>query len=91
MSTRNDHVALVMRGGRGIGRAMALPRAGGRIAVPARTRVELEEVVSAITAEKGQAVALTADLADQQCISTTCTPSCWLRLSLCAVPVTCRA
>ena len=67
MSTLNNHVALVTGGGRGIGRAiaLALARAGARIAVTARTTVEIEEVVASITAEKGRAVALTADLADR--------------------------
>ena len=79
--------------------------AGARIAVTACTPVEIEEVVAAITAEKGRAVALAADLTDrtvlarlvrdadlahQQRVSIICTPSCWLGLSLCALPVSWR-
>jgi NAD(P)-dependent dehydrogenase (short-subunit alcohol dehydrogenase family) len=67
MSTLQDRVALVTGGGRGIGRAIALALAGegARVAVTARTRAELEEVVAAITGQKGQALAVTADLADR--------------------------
>lgn len=67
MKLLQDRVALVTGGGRGIGRsiALALARAGARVVVTARTQSEIEEAVSAITAEKGRAVALTADLADR--------------------------
>jgi NAD(P)-dependent dehydrogenase (short-subunit alcohol dehydrogenase family) len=67
MKPLQDRVALVTGGGRGIGRAIALAlgRAGVRVAVTARTQSEVEEVVSTITADKGRAVALTADLAER--------------------------
>jgi NAD(P)-dependent dehydrogenase (short-subunit alcohol dehydrogenase family) len=67
MKPLQDRVALATGAGRGIGRAiaLALARAGAQVAVTARTRSEIEEAASAITAEKGRAVVLTADLADR--------------------------
>src|SRR5688500_18862869 len=69
MSTPELHnrTALVTGGGRGIGRAiaLALAQAGARVAVSASTAAELNEVVGAIRAAGGEAVALTADLADR--------------------------
>jgi NAD(P)-dependent dehydrogenase (short-subunit alcohol dehydrogenase family) len=67
MAKLANRIALVTGGGRGIGRAIALALAqeGARVAVTARTAAELDEVVSTIRGRGGQAVALTADLADR--------------------------
>lgn len=59
-------VALVTGGSSGLGRAMALALAGAgaRVVVAARRREALEESVTTIEAQGGQAAALVADLAD---------------------------
>ena len=56
--------ALVTGGGRGIGRAcaVALARAGAEVAISSRTATQLDEVVAAIDAAGGRALALPADL-----------------------------
>jgi NAD(P)-dependent dehydrogenase (short-subunit alcohol dehydrogenase family) len=58
--------ALVTGGGRGIGRAIALGLAaeGATVAVLARTRAELDEVVAAVAERGGKAVALVVDCTD---------------------------
>ncbi|MFW8588334.1 SDR family NAD(P)-dependent oxidoreductase [Rhizobium beringeri] len=62
-----DTVAVVTGGGRGIGREIALQQAreGARVAVLARTATEIEETVSLIQGEGGQAIALPTDVTDQ--------------------------
>lgn len=59
-------VALVTGGSSGLGRAMAiaLAGAGARVVVAARRREALDESVTAIEAQSGQASALVVDLAD---------------------------
>ena len=61
-------VALVTGGGSGIGKAAAitLAREGAKIGVLGRTRSELDKTVAEIAAEGGTAIALEADIADEQ-------------------------
>ncbi|XKH58980.1 SDR family oxidoreductase [Halomonas sediminis] len=61
----DGQVALVTGGSSGLGRAMAeaLAASGAKVVVAARRRQALEESVSAIEAQAGQAAALVADLA----------------------------
>ena len=62
-----NRIALVTGAGRGIGRAIALSLAAGgaRVAVTARTKEQLEMLVTAIGEVGGQGLAIVADLVDR--------------------------
>jgi 3-oxoacyl-[acyl-carrier protein] reductase len=63
-----DRVALVTGASQGIGRvtALALAQAGARVVVAARNAEKLSEVVAAITAAQGEAIAVPMDVADAE-------------------------
>jgi len=63
----NNRIALVTGAGRGIGRAIALSLAAGgaRVAVTARSKEQLETLVTAIGEAGGQGLAIVADLVDR--------------------------
>ena len=63
-------VAIVTGAGRGIGRAMAqeLAEAGAAVAVIARSEDQLAETVTLIAGTGGSAIALAADVTDQQAV-----------------------
>ena len=66
--TLSGHVALVTGASQGIGRACALQlaKSGATIAVAARKREKLDEVVGEIVASGGQAAAFALDVADEE-------------------------
>ena len=63
-------VAIVTGAGRGIGRAMAqeLARAGASVAAVARSEDQLTETVTLIEGTGGRAIAIPADVTDQQAV-----------------------
>lgn len=71
MVTLQGKTALVTGGGRGIGAAIArkLAALGAHVIVCGRTLKPLEETVKAIKAEGGNALAITADVADQKSVA----------------------
>jgi NAD(P)-dependent dehydrogenase (short-subunit alcohol dehydrogenase family) len=66
----DGQVAIVTGGGRGIGRAIAegLADAGAAVAVLARSADEVAETVSRIERAGGRAIAVVADVTDQQAV-----------------------
>jgi len=68
MQNFKDKVVLVTGGNSGIGRSAALRLAerGARVAIAARRRQELEAVVGEIQAAGGEAIGISADIADPQ-------------------------
>jgi 3-oxoacyl-[acyl-carrier protein] reductase len=68
MFSLKDRVALVTGASQGIGRAtaLALAQAGARVVAAARNAEKLAEVVAAITAAQGEAIAVQMDVADAE-------------------------
>ena len=63
--------ALITGGGRGIGRyiALGLAQEGCKVAVAARTELEVQSVAAEVTETGGEALAITADIADEQSVA----------------------
>ncbi len=70
--TSSGRIALVTGASQGIGRACALrlAKAGAAVAVAARNREKLDEVVNEITAAGGQAAVFVLDVAEEEQIKT---------------------
>ncbi|MEO7705285.1 MAG: SDR family NAD(P)-dependent oxidoreductase, partial [Thermoflexales bacterium] len=71
LATLAGQVALITGGGRGIGRmtALALSKAGAKIAVAARSREELDETVRLVEAQGGQSIAFALDIAEPAAVA----------------------
>jgi len=66
-----NKIAVVTGAGRGIGRAIAIAyaRAGASVACTARTQAEIDDTVSTIVADGGQAIAVQTDVTDLRSVS----------------------
>jgi NAD(P)-dependent dehydrogenase (short-subunit alcohol dehydrogenase family) len=66
-----DKVALVTGAGSGLGEATArlLAKEGAKVVLLGRTEKEIKEVVDAIKKDKGEAIALTANIADPEAMT----------------------
>src|SRR5438874_9718598 len=70
MTSLNGRVALVTGASQGIGRAcaVALAKAGAKVALAARNEEKLKQAVEEITAAGGEAAAFQIDVADEESI-----------------------
>ena len=66
-----NKIAVVTGAGRGIGRAIAIAyaRAGASVACAARTQSEIDDTVSTVVADGGQAIAVQTDVTDLRSVS----------------------
>ena len=74
MKTYKDQVAIITGASSGIGRglALALGKEGAKVALLARRRESLDEVVNQIERDGGQALAVPTDVTDIKAVLSTC-------------------